>query len=441
MEENGCCKEMFTRYLKFGHSFQITTFTNSDDFLNHLQDKPDIFILDYSLSKSNAEELFTAFRNAHPEVPAIILCESSEVTPVTALPGYGFTDYILKKEDVQSLLWNSLLRINERENLVKEIKSLREHLNDNYNITGIIKGNSAAIKNVSHLIYKASRCNLNVSVTGETGTGKKLVARVIHQNSARRTKPFITVNLSGIPSEFVEQELFGYEKNINKNKQSVLRGKLEEANGGTICIEDISVMNMKLQHKLLQALHENEITTVDGKGKIKLDIRLIITNQISIADEADKGILNQDLFFRIMGLPIQLPPLREREHDILLLAGHFLRKFCEENNLPYMRLGNGAKEKLLSYNYPGNITELKKIMELAAVMCNGSEIVDDDILFNVRKGSFSFGNEEKSLKEYNTQIIHHYLHKYNNNVQQVAEKLAIGKSTIYKMIQNKEILI
>ena len=125
MEENGCCKEMFTHYLKFGHSFRINTFSNSDDFLDHLQDKPDIFILDYSLSKSNAEELFIAFRNVHPEVPAIILCEPSEVANVTALPGYGFTDYILKKEAVHALLWNSLLRINERENLVKEIKSLK----------------------------------------------------------------------------------------------------------------------------------------------------------------------------------------------------------------------------------------------------------------------------------------------------------------------------
>jgi two-component system, NtrC family, response regulator AtoC len=441
VEDNGCCGEMFAHYLTPGYSFQISTFSTGKDFLDHLQNRPDIFILDFSLSNSNAEELFIIFRNAHPEVPAIIICEPGKVTAVTALLKYGFTDYILKNDAIQDLLWNSLYKITERQKLVKEISSLREDVYNRFKISNNIKGNSPAIQKVFQLVDKASQCNLNISVTGEIGTGKKLVAKTIHQNSARSTKPFVAVKLSNIPHELMTQELFGYEKDPYKNEHSVMHGKLEQANGGTFCIDTISIMDMNLQNKLLQALQENEITRIGGKDKIKLDIRLIITNRTNLADEVDKGILSEDLYLRIMGLPIQLPPLREREYDTLLLAGYFLRKFCEENSLPSMQLGNDAKEKLLSYNYPGNITELKKVIELAAIMCSGGEILSNDILFNARKGTLSFAAEEKSLREYNIQIICHYLQKYNNNVQQVADKLDIGKSTIYKMMQNKEILV
>lgn len=441
MEEDGCCRKMFAHYLTAFCSFQISTFSTGDDLLQHLQNRPDIFILDFSLANSNAEALFMAFRNQHPEVPAIIICEPSKAVTVSTFLKYGFTDYILKNEATQDLLWNSLHKINERQRLVKELNFLRDDVNNRFKISSVIKGNSKAIQNVSRLIDKASQCNINISITGEIGTGKKLVAKTIHQNSARSTKPFVAVNLSTIPAEWMTRELFGHERNPNKNDHSVVHGILEKANGGTICIEHISVMDRSLQNKLLQALQENEITRIGGKDKIKLDIRLIIANRISIADEADKGILSEDLYLRIMGLPVQLPPLREREYDILLLAAHFLRKFCEENTLPFMKIGNDAKEKLLSYNYPGNVTELKKVVELAAIMCNGTEIEGNDILFNTRKGSFSFAAEEKSLREYNIQIIHHYMQKYNNNVQQVADKLDIGKSTIYKMMQNKEILV
>jgi len=441
VEDNEWYGKMLKHYLSLKPSFQISTFSRGKDFLDQLHNRPDILVIDYSLSNSNAGELFATFRKKHPEVPAIIICDNDKVLSVAALLKYELTNYIIKNEAVQELLWNAIHKINEHQNLLKEIKYLKEGVYRSFNINNIIKGNSVAIVKVAALIEKAARTNINVSVTGEIGTGKELVAKAVHYNSERNKSPFVVINMAAISQELMAYELFGYSKDAFRGAFTGMPGKLEEANGGTLCIENIGCMSMDLQTKLLHALQENEITRIGNAAKIKLDVRFITTNRKNLAAEVDKGNFSEDLYFRIMGLPVELPPLRERGSDIILLSAHFLKRFCEENALPPVKLAGDAKDKLLSYNYPGNISELKTVIELAAVMCNGSEIASDDILFNAGKKDLLFPGEEKSLREYNIQIIQYYLQKYNNNVQKVADKLDIGKSTIYKMMQNKEILV
>ena len=176
-----------------------------------------------------------------------------------------------------------------------------------------------------------------------------------------------------------------------------------------------------------------------GKDRIKLDIRLVTATHKNLADQISKGLFREDLYYRIMGLPIELPPLRERGNDILILAKHFADEFAKENKMVKLSISAEAKNKLGKYNYPGNVRELKAVVDLACVMCNGKEIMAEDITLATIRQDEQFVSVEKTLQEYNQDIIQFYLKKYNNNVVFVAGKLDIGKSTIYKMIKNKEI--
>ena len=266
-------------------------------------------------------------------------------------------------------------------------------------------------------------------------------SKAIHYNSDRKKKPFVAVNMAAIPHELIESELFGHEKGAFTGAIALKKGKFEEANGGTICLDEIGELDLSIQSKLLRVLQERELTRVGGNERIKLDVRLIVATHKNLEEEVKKGNFREDLYYRIMGLPIALPPLHERGNDILLLAKFFLDAFCKENKIESLTISAGAKEKIIKYNYPGNIRELKAVIELAVVMCNGKEIMADDIIFKSPRDKNEMLATEKTLKEYNIQIIQYYLNNHDNNVVKVADKLDIGKSTIYKMIQNNEVKV
>lgn len=353
----------------------------------------------------------------------------------------GVNDYIVKDDNTKDLLWNAIIRIRENQELKKEVETLREELGQKYEFEKVIKGSSPAIKKVFSIMEKATRTNINVSVTGETGTGKELVAKAIHYNSERKKKSFVAVNMAAIPSELVESELFGHEKGAFTGAVGRKTGKFEEANKGTIFLDEIAEMDLNMQSKLLRVLQERELVRVGGNEIVKLDVRIIVATHKDLATEVKNGNFREDLYYRVMGLPVELPPLRERGNDILLLAKYFLDAFCNENKMPLQQISSEAKEYLMSYSFPGNIRELKAIMDLAAVMSDGKEVLKGDIVINSSRGSEAILAEEKTLKDYNIYIIKHYLKKYDNNVLKVADKLDIGKSTIYKMIQQKELVI
>jgi two-component system, NtrC family, response regulator AtoC len=288
---------------------------------------------------------------------------------------------------------------------------------------------------------KATKTNINVSITGETGTGKEVVSKGIHYASDRKRKPFVAVNMAAIPKELVESELFGHEKGAFTGAVARKAGKFEEANGGTIFLDEIAELDLNLQSKILRVLQEREVTRVGGQEKVKLDIRLITATHRNLAEEVKKGNFREDLYYRIIGLPIELPPLRDRGNDVLILAKFFADEFAKDNKLSAISISSAAKEKLLQYHFPGNIRELKAMMDLACVMCNNSEIMPEDISYSSTRSEEVFSLQQKTLRQYTCDIIKHFLKKYNDDVLMVAEKLDIGKSTIYKMIQQKEIVM
>ena len=245
--------------------------------------------------------------------------------------------------------------------------------------------------------------------------------------------------MAAIPTELIESELFGHEKGAFTGAANRKIGKFEEASGGTIFLDEIAELDLSLQSKILRVLQEREIVRVGGNETVKINVRLITATHKNLSEEVKKGKFREDLFYRIIGLPIELPPLRLRGNDTLILAKHFADEFAKDNKLKSLSFSSTAKDKLQKYNYPGNVRELKSVIDLACVMCNGSEISADDIRFNSVRGDEAFTSEEKTLKEYTNDIIKFFLKKYNQDVLEVARRLDIGKSTIYNLLQKKEI--
>ncbi|MCF8347662.1 MAG: sigma-54 dependent transcriptional regulator, partial [Bacteroidales bacterium] len=335
-------------------------------------------------------------------------------------------------------LWHIANKIRENKKLKNEITELKEEVGKKYNFSNII-GNSSGIKSVFALMDRALKAKISVTITGETGTGKELVAKAIHYNSVRSALPFVAVNVAAIPSELIESELFGYEKGAFTGANARKIGKFEQANGGTLFLDEIGEMNINMQSKLLRVLQENELTRLGGNETVKLDVRLIVSTHRNLAEEVKQGQFRDDLYYRLLGLPIELPPLRQRGTDIIILAKYFADEFCRENKLKPKNLSPDTQKKLISYSYPGNVRELKAVVELATVLSDGDEIEPDNINFNATDPIANFLNADCTLEEYNRRIISYFLQKNDRNVLETAKQLNIGKSTIYRMLKNSEI--
>ncbi|OWY20096.1 sigma-54-dependent Fis family transcriptional regulator [Sphingobacteriales bacterium UPWRP_1] len=441
VEDDAWYGQLLEYQLSLNPDYEIHRFTTAKDCLAQIYRKPNLITIDYSLPDMNGEKLFREVKNQLPDVPVIIISGQEDIGTAVGLLKMGVYDYIVKDENTKDLLWNSVIKARETAVLKQEVEELKQQLTQKYEFENIIKGNSSAVKQVFTLMEKAIRTNINVSVSGETGTGKELVARAIHFNSDRRKQPFVAVNMAAIPHELLESELFGHEKGAFTGAIARKIGKFEEANKGTLFLDEIAELDINLQSKLLRVLQERELVRIGGNEKVKLDVRLITASHKNLAQEVKSGNFREDLYYRIIGLPIELPPLRDRENDVLILAKYFLDEFCRDNKMPAIAISPQAKEKLRNYYYPGNVRELKAIIDLAAVMCNGKELLPDDITFTALKSNEFLMSDEKTLRQYTVLIIEHFLKKYDHNVVKVAEKLDIGKSTIYKMIQDKEITI
>jgi DNA-binding NtrC family response regulator len=442
VEDDPWYGEILSYHLSMNPEHQVFRYTTGKECLANLSKRPDMVSIDYSLPDINGVDLLRKIKAYDGELPVIVISGQEDISTALNLLKKGASDYFIKDDSTKELLWNAVKRIKEHQSLKKEVEVLKEELGNKYDFNKAIIGNSPNMMKIFALLEKASRTNINVSITGETGTGKEVVAKAIHYNSDRKKKPFVAVNMAAIPRELIESELFGHEKGSFTGAAGRKIGKFEEANKGTLFLDEIAELDLSLQSKILRVLQERELTRVGGNEKVNLDVRLIVATHKNLPDEVKKGTFREDLFYRIIGLPVELPPLRDRGNDILLLARHFLDEFCKSNKLGQFTITLEAKEKLMKYHYPGNVRELKAIIDLSAVMCTDNQLTDTDIYFTtVSSDNNSFDLTERTLKEYTADIIKRYLKKYDNNVITVANKLDIGKSTIYKMIKNKEILI
>jgi DNA-binding NtrC family response regulator len=439
VEDDPWYGEILAYHLSLNPDYKVTRFETGKECLSNMHLKPDLLTIDFSLPDMKGDKLFKKVRESNPHVPVIFISSQEEISVAVDLLKMGVTDYLVKDEATKDLLWNSIIRIRENQSLKQEVEHLKEELGNKFSFQKTIIGQSEVLKRVFHMIEKASKTNINVSITGETGTGKEVVAKAIHYNSDRKKKRFIAVNMAAIPKELVESELFGHEKGAFTGAVSRKLGKFEEASGGTIFLDEIADMELSLQSKILRVLQEREVVRIGGNENIKLNVRLIVATHKNLAEEVQKGNFREDLYFRIMGLPIELPPLRKRGHDILILAKHFANIFASENKLGRIQFSKEAKDKLLKYHFPGNVRELKAIIDLAVVMCEDNKITPDDITFSSIKRNDIVVSEHKTLRKHTCDIIKYYLKENNDDVILTAKVLDIGKSTIYKMIKNGEL--
>jgi DNA-binding NtrC family response regulator len=441
VEDDPWYGEILEYHLSLNEDYEITRFITGKECLANLHKKPDLISIDFSLPDFTGDKLYQKIKEVDDRIPVIVISGQEEIYVAVNLLKMGVSDYLIKDENTKDMLWNAVIKLRKIGSLNKEVEHLREELGQKFSFDKSIKGQSPALQKIFVLMEKATKTNINVSITGETGTGKEVVSKAIHYNSERKKKPFVAVNMAAIPKDLVEIELFGHEKGAFTGAVARKAGKFEEANGGTIFLDEIAELDLSVQSKLLRVLQEREVIRIGGNEKVKLDIRLLVATHRNLAEEVKKGNFREDLYYRVIGLPIELPPLRERDNDVLILAKYFLDEFVRENKLDSISISQDAKEKLMRYHFPGNIRELKSMMDLAAVMCNGNEITAEDISYTATKSDDLFTLEQKTLRQYTCDIIKHFLKKYDDDVVAVAEKLDIGKSTIYKMIQQKEILV
>ena len=432
----------YSKFLKYvlglNPDFEVEFYTSGKECLNNLHTNPAIITLDYSLPDMPGEKVLSQIRSHDPNINVIIVSAQEKIGTAVELLKLGAYDYISKDQETKDRILNSINNARNKTSLIKEIDYLKKEISEKYEFEKSIIGTSPAIKKIFALLEKACSTNISVSVSGETGTGKELVAKAIHYNSKRKNKPFVAVNIAAIPHDLIESELFGHEKGAFTGAVTRRVGKFEEADGGTIFLDEIGDMDPSLQAKMLRVLQEKEVTRIGGNQVIKLDVRIVSATHKDLPEEVKAGKFREDLYYRLLGLPIHLPPLRERGNDVIVIAKHFLDQFTKDNQMPRFKISQEAQEKLLQYPFPGNIRELKSIIELAAVMATEQELRPQDITFNSSTRIESFLYQEMSMQEYMYRIIRHFLNKYDNNVLEVARKLDVGKSSLYRYLKEME---
>lgn len=441
VEDNAVYAKSMVHHLSLNPDNEVVAFFSGEELLSQMHRGPEVIFMDYSLPDYDGLALLRKLKEKWSAIPVVVVSGQEDVATAVALLKAGAYDYIVKDEDARERMWNAVNHIAENAALRRELAFLREEVNRRYDFSSI-KGSSQPIQAVFRLIEKAAQTNINVTICGETGTGKELVAKAIHFNSRFKQAPLVTVNIAAIPRDLLESELFGHEKGAFTGAVQQRIGKFEEAHGGTLFLDEIAELDLSLQAKLLRAIQEKEITRLGGNRVFRAEARIVVATHRNLAEEVKKGNFREDLYYRLLGLPINLPPLRERGQDIILLAKYFLDEFCQNNQWESKSLSAEAKNRLLRYSWPGNVRELKATIELAAVLSDAHQIDSQDLSLSEEADLLGPSMDQVlTLKEYNYRIITYYLEKYHHNVLKVAEKLDIGKSTIYRMLKDNNLKI
>lgn len=439
VEDDPWYGEFLKHHLSLNPDYELTLFTTAKEVLNNIHLNPHLICIDFGLPDMTGDRLLKEIKKVNNTIPVIVISGQSEIEVAVELLKNGAEDYIVKDDHTKEHLWKSILQIRETQALRKEVEDLKEQLGQKFSFENTIIGQSEAIKRTFTLLNKAIKSTINVSLTGETGTGKEVFAKAIHFNSDRKKKPFVAVNMGAIPKELVESELFGHEKGAFTGATTTKIGKFEQANQGTLFLDEIGELELSLQSKLLRVIQEREVTRVGGNKPIKVDIRLITATHENLSEQVKKGNFREDLFFRIVGLPIELPPLKSRGNDIIILAKHFITEYQKSNKTGNINLSNEARQKLMQYTWPGNVRELKAVIDLACVMMDGNTITAEDLTFYEVEEFKPISMSQKTLKEYEVDIITHFLKENNQNVITTADQLEISKSKIYNLIKSGDI--
>jgi len=394
-----------------------------------------VILLDIWLEDGSGIDFIDTIKELSPNSSIVMITGHGGIELAVQSIKKGAFDFLEKPLSIEKLL-----------NVVE--KAHKEHIKNKIDTASTQKdeiiGESSAIKKLKEEIKKISKSNANIVIFGENGTGKELVAKNIHKLSLRKDKPFVDINCAAIPDELIESELFGYEKGAFTGAVSRKAGKLEIANEGTIFLDEIGDMSLKAQAKLLRAIETKSFHRLGGLQKIDVDVRFVCASNKDLKTLIEQGLFREDLYYRLSVITLQVPPLRERGYDIILLSEHFLEHFCQENKTKPKKLSDEAKETLLSYDWPGNVRELKNLMERLSITIEKDFIDQEDLGLNIENLNVYHDEPQdfKSAKqEFEKQFILKKLAQHNYNIKQTAQAIGMDFTNLYRKIKAYNIKI
>ena len=421
----------------------VTTLTNPNQILTELRKKEyNLVILDMNFQSgvnTGNEGIYWLGRikESHPELSVVMITAYGDIdTAVKALKA-GASDFILKPWDNEKLLATLKLAIqlNLSKKEVRQLKERESELKKEINRDQkFIIGSSPGLMEVLNLVRKVAKTDANILITGENGTGKELIAQEIHRLSSRSGEVLVSVDMGALTETLFESELFGHVKGAFTDARENRQGKFEVADKGTLFLDEIGNLSFHLQAKLLSAIENRQISRIGSNQMIPIDIRLICATNKNIENMVQAGLFREDLLYRINTIHIELPPLRERGNDIIVLADFFLRKYAFKYNKPNLKINQQTHDRLLKYTWSGNIRELQHTIEKAVILSESSILKPED-LYLKHSGTIKSGDPFTTLEEMEAQMIRQALEKNNGNFTAAADQLGITRQTLYNRIK------
>ncbi len=403
------------------------------------EQSPALVVTDLKMPEISGMDVLKRVRSEHPETAVVMITAFGTVQTAVVAMRSGAYDYITKPIDYDELVL-TVGRALEHQSLVEEVRVLRSTLDEKYGFESII-GHSRALVRVLEIASRVAQRDSTVLIRGETGTGKELLARAIHQNSRRKQQPFITINSGAIPKDLLESELFGYTRGSFTGAVAPKKGKVEMADGGTLFLDEIGEMPLELQVKLLRLIQNGEIEKVGATGTTNVDVRIIAATHRNLQAMMEDGTFREDLYYRLAVVPLELPPLRERPDDIPELVQHLFSKSRQKHALPQLRLPAALIPHFCGYRWPGNVRELENVVERLVVLAVGDEIGFSDLPDFLQRQTasldaiqFELPPHGISLEGIEKELILKALQKFEWNQTQAAKYLDISRRTlIYRM--------
>ena len=423
--------------------YNVSIASGGEDALRtiHTGKSYDLVITDLKMDKIDGINVLEATKEFNPSAEVLMLTAYGTVDSAVEAMRLGAFDYISKPFESDELLL-TVEKALERKSLLKELKFLRKEIKGRYGIKNII-GKSKEMRAVMEMIHRVAETDVTVLIEGESGVGKELVARAIHSESSRCNKPFIPINCGAIPETLLESELFGHVKGSFTGASFNRKGLFEEADKGTLLLDEIALAPVMTQIKLLRVLEERSIKRIGDNNPHEIDVRLIAATNKKLAAAVEDGSFREDLYYRLNVIVLTIPPLRERKEDILTLCEHFLSVYNKKNNKDITTISNEAMDLLVSYHWPGNVRELENTIEGAIVLTKDKEITPNDLPAQMRqKMESSFINGKvngKTLEEIEKDYIVHTLKNNTWNQAAVSKKLGIGRNTLWRKMKRYNI--
>lgn len=463
--------------------YDVHVYHSGEELLEHLDEEPHLILLDIMMPGIGGIDALKQVHKRKPNVPIVMVSAQGAIDVAVDAMKLGAYDYITKGQDDLIKLDTVVKNIRERVSMERELETLRSEVSRKYGLKELV-GDSPAMEKVYRLINKALRGDITVAIQGESGTGKELVAKAIHYNSPRKHGPFIVVNCAAIPRDLMESEFFGHEKGSFTGAYARKIGKFEQADTGTIFLDEIGELDLDLQAKLLRALQNREIQRVGGNETIEFDARVICATNRDVIPMIREGKFREDLYYRLFQYPVPLPPLRERGQDILVLGKHFLKEYIKDRpEFSGKRLSNAARRAIVEYAWPGNVRELKSAVERSILISDEEEIQPSDLMIHgesvvspwtermtlaqaadgdSRAAQLAFadngiedhddrdafagvvlGEDDDdivSLEDLKRQAVERAYNICDGNVDKAAVELGIGRATMYRLLKKYKLM-